>query len=129
MTKITCTDLKDEKYSNMLVHHLESDDFFDVKNNPEATFIFTSSQPTGNVRSGPNLHISGELTIRGTTQPITLDAGVFDKGGELAVNSHFDIDRSRWNIKYGSEKFFALLGMHIVSDTISFEAVLSAKKE
>jgi hypothetical protein len=40
-------------------------------------------------------------------------------GGELAAEAHFDIDRTRWNVIYGSGKFYEKLGMHLVHDVIS----------
>ena len=39
----------------------------------------------------------------------------------LAAEAHFDIDRPRWNIIYGSTRFFEHLGMHLVFDLISIQ--------
>lgn len=56
--------------------HLKSPDFFDVAKNPKLTFKSTRvSQP------GPNkLSVEGNLTIRGTTRPVTLDVDVLGFG-------------------------------------------------
>lgn len=48
--------------------HLRSADFFDVEHFPTLRF-----RSTRVVRSGDNLRVEGELTIRGTTRPVTLD--------------------------------------------------------
>jgi len=53
---------------------LKSPDFFDVKQFP--TMTFKSTRVEG---SGDTLKVSGDLTIRGVTRPVTVD---FKKGGE-----------------------------------------------
>jgi len=53
---------------------LKSPDFFDAKQFP--TMTFKSTQVEG---SGDTLKVSGDLTIRGVTKPLTVD---FKKGGE-----------------------------------------------
>jgi polyisoprenoid-binding protein YceI len=47
--------------------HLRSADFFDVENHPTMTFTSTGVQ-----RRGADLELVGDLTIRGTTRPVTL---------------------------------------------------------
>jgi len=39
----------------------------------------------------------------------------------LAAEAHFDVDRTRWNIIYGSTRYFEHLGMHLVFDHISIQ--------
>jgi hypothetical protein len=39
----------------------------------------------------------------------------------ISAEAHFDVDRTRWNIIYGSSRFFEHLGMHLVFDLISFQ--------
>lgn len=48
--------------------HLRSAEFFEVEKNPEITFRSTSYR-----KSGGNYKLSGDLTIRGITKPVTLD--------------------------------------------------------
>jgi polyisoprenoid-binding protein YceI len=48
--------------------HLRSADFFDVENNAEAVFKSTNYKKSGN-----DIKLSGNLTIKGVTKPITLD--------------------------------------------------------
>jgi hypothetical protein len=45
----------------------------------------------------------------------------------LVAEAHFDIDRTRWNVIYGSTRFFENLGMHLVFDLISFQVRIVAK--
>jgi len=52
--------------------HLRSADFFDVANHPTITFTTTNIERTG----AGTYRITGDLTIRGTTRPVTFDAEV-----------------------------------------------------
>jgi polyisoprenoid-binding protein YceI len=49
-------------------NHLRSPDFFDVANHPKIAF-----KSTAIARSGDGYTVTGDLTIRGTTHPVTLD--------------------------------------------------------
>lgn len=57
-------------------NHLRSADFFDVETFPEATFRSTRVESTGN----DNLRITGDLTLKGVTQPVVLDATFQGRG-------------------------------------------------
>ena len=57
-------------------NHLRSADFFDVENYPEATFRSTSVESAG----GDDLRITGDLTIKGETKPVVLDATFLGRG-------------------------------------------------
>ncbi len=61
----TSIDTRDEKRDG----HLKSADFFDVENHPVITFKSTQVEPKGD-----DLKVTGDLTIRGVTQPVVLDA-------------------------------------------------------
>jgi polyisoprenoid-binding protein YceI len=50
--------------------HLRSADFFDAANHPSMTFVSTDIRRQGSGR----LHVIGDLTIRGTTRAVTLEA-------------------------------------------------------
>jgi polyisoprenoid-binding protein YceI len=56
--------------------HLRSPDFLDVDNHPKITFTSTKVEPQGADRA----RVSGELTIRGVTRPVVLDAKLVGKG-------------------------------------------------
>jgi polyisoprenoid-binding protein YceI len=49
--------------------HLRSADFFDTDNHPAATFSATTVEPKG----GSDYRVGGDLTIRGTTRPVSFD--------------------------------------------------------
>jgi polyisoprenoid-binding protein YceI len=49
--------------------HLRTNDFFDVENHPTWTFVSTAIKPV----NATEWEVEGDLTIRGTTKPVTLD--------------------------------------------------------
>lgn len=51
-------------------NHLRSADFFDAENHPKMSFVSTNVEHV----KGDNYRVTGDLTIRGTTKPVTLDA-------------------------------------------------------
>lgn len=69
-------------------NHLRSADFFDVENHPKITFASTSIKSVG----GNEYEVTGDLTIRGVTRPVTLKvvyegSGKDPWGGERAAFS------------------------------------------
>jgi polyisoprenoid-binding protein YceI/rhodanese-related sulfurtransferase len=120
MRGIKCSDLAGDKMHDVLISHLNSEDFFDVEIYPEASFEITQTSPLNGASPGsPNLRISGELTLKGITQPVEFAActGITSEG-KLAAQAAFAIDRTRWKVFYGSGKFFRNLGEHLVNDLI-----------
>ena len=79
--------------------------------------------------SSPNYEVDGTLDLRGVKADLSFPATITntDDNG-LVAEAHFDIDRTRWNIIYGSTRFFENLGMHLVFDLISFQMRIVAKK-
>jgi len=123
MTSIENIDLAGDKLQPVLISHLESDDFFFVKIFPSAAFTITTASPTSPAAlSAPNYEIEGIFELRGVRKtlhfPATLSR-LSDK--QIAVEAHFDFDRTRWNVIYGSSRFFEHLGMHLVFDPISIQ--------
>jgi polyisoprenoid-binding protein YceI len=73
--------------------------------------------------------VNGTLELRGVKQDLSFAATIApsDDNG-LIAEAHFDIDRTRWNVIYGSTRFFENLGMHLVFDLISFQVRIVAKR-
>jgi polyisoprenoid-binding protein YceI len=82
--------------------HLRSPDFFDVQDHPEITFVSTSVVAKG----GDDYAVTGDLTIRGTTRPVTLDVeylGLFaSMGGARRAGFHATttIKREDWGLTW-----------------------------
>ncbi|HTF21785.1 MAG TPA: YceI family protein [Chryseolinea sp.] len=110
--------------NNNLINHLKEADFFDVKKFPIATFAVT------NVSSGDeeNIKITGNLTIKGITNSVTFPAKIKLKGRILNADGEVTIDRTQWDIRYGSGRFFDDLADHAISDSIQFNLKIVARK-
>src|SRR5690606_39960532 len=110
-------------------NHLRSADFFDVENHPKITFKSTSVEKVGENQ----YKVTGDLTIRGVTRPVTLDTtfegrGKDPWGGErIALTAKGAINRKDFGLTWNA----ALeTGGVLVSDEvkleINVEAVLQA---
>jgi len=121
MNSIENSDVQDPKMREMLIWHLKSDDFFDVQRFPFAEFQIRNVAALSDARPGsPNCEMTGSLTLKGVTAEIVFRAVLAPTPDALlAADAHFDIDRTRWNVLYGSGKFYEKLGKHLVNDDIS----------
>ena len=124
MTSISCTDLEDEGYNKKLVGHLKSDDFFGVSKFPTAKYMIKSVKSKG----GSSYEITGDLTIKGKTLPNTFMATVSEKGGMVTATGKMTVDRSKYDVKYGSSSFFEGLGDKVIYDEFTLDVSLAASK-
>lgn len=130
MNSITNDDLKDSpKDQAKLVGHLKSDDFFDTKKFPTALFKITSVKPLTPAKAGDPTHeITGDLTLKGKTLPTTFQAIVTLKEAAAEASATLKIDRTKWDIRYGSGKFFTNLGDRVIKDEFTMDLKLVAAK-
>lgn len=108
MNSITNTDLTDPGYNAKLVGHLKSDDFFGVSKHPEAVIEIVKSSPFVNNEAT----VDAKLTIKNITHPITFKA---KKDGKTYL-ADLVIDRSKYDVRYGSGSFFDNLGDNMIYD-------------
>jgi len=123
MRVIVCHDLAGDPLHDVLITHLWSDDFFDVELYPEARFAITSTESMPQATPGaPNLNVHGELTLKDVTRPMKFLAVVgVTPEGKLAAQASLAIDRTLWEVLYGSGKYFRNLGGHLVNDLIELQ--------
>mgnify|MGYP000172740485 CR=1 FL=1 len=129
MDSIENINLEGDELQPVLVSHLKSDDFFLVKAFPTATFTINGGRLAEDPHlSSPNYEVNGTLNLRGVKADLSFATTIAsaDDGG-LIAEAHFDIDRTRWNVIYGSTRFFENLGMHLVFDLISFQVRIVAR--
>jgi polyisoprenoid-binding protein YceI len=71
--------------------HLKSADFLEVETYPEITFESTSVERTGDMTA----NVTGDLTIHGVTQPVTLETTLTHRG-EHPVAAAIDYYKGQW---------------------------------
>jgi polyisoprenoid-binding protein YceI len=107
MNSINATDVSGNGREK-LNGHLKADDFFGTDKFPTAELKFKTL-----ASKGKNLYtVTADLTIKGITKPVTFDMTV---GKNTAITT-FNIDRTKYDIKYGSGSFFDGLGDKAILD-------------
>ena len=106
MRTIKNADIKSDKYRGNLEKHLKSDDFFGVQKFPESKFVIKESK---NLKDG-KLLVKGEISIKGITKPLEFEVNSHQHGDSYHMSGLIVIDRTQFNIKYGSGSFFDNLG-------------------
>ena len=128
MASIADLDLADAGWNRMLVAHLLSDDFFWAERFPEAVYEIASARRLDPEPGRPGVRVSGRLTLRGVAREQGMDATLARlDDGAVAAEAHFDLDRTRWPVLYGSARYFRFLGMHLVDDLVTVHLRLVAR--
>lgn len=115
MNTIVVTDLTGE-YKTKLENHLNDDDFFGVDNYATSKLIITNVD----LKEGNNYEVTGNLTIKGKTEPITFDMEV----NEGTATAKVLIDRTKFGIRYGSGSFFSNLGDNTINNNFTLDVNL-----
>lgn len=128
MASITVADIKDAETNGKLVGHLKNDDFFGVDKHPAANIKVKSLKPLAKPEAGKSSHeVVADLTIKGKTHPITFPALIETKDGVIKAKALITVDRTKYDVKYGSGKFFKGLGDKMINDEFTVELDLSSK--
>ena len=122
MESINTTDMEGE-YKEKLDKHLKETDFFDVANHKTALLNITSVK----LIEGNKYKITGDLTIKGIAKPIAFPATIEIKDGKLGAYAEMEVDRTLYDIKYGSGKFFEGLGDKMISDNFIIKFKIAAE--
>jgi polyisoprenoid-binding protein YceI len=124
MNSITCEDMQGGG-AEKLVGHLKSDDFFGAAKYPTAKFVITQVVSRGT----PGAYkITGDLTIKTSTKPIRFNADVKEEGGKYVATTKITVDRSDYDVRFGSGSFFDSLGDKTIYDDFDLEIKLVAGK-
>jgi len=104
--------------------HLKTADFFDVENHPDITFVSTEVE-----RDGSQWSITGDLTIKGVSRPVTVAfeelGSAKDPYGNVRVGFEggATINRSDWGLSFNA---VLETGGVLVSEKIKLEFDISA---
>ena len=113
MNSMTCTDIEDASLNKKLLEHLKSDDFFSTEKYPNSTLEIISSTIFTNNKS----KVTGRLTIKGKTEPIVFEVLRNNNNYKAELN----IDRSKYDVRYGSTSFFDSLGNRAIDDIFTLK--------
>jgi len=115
MATITSTDLEGE-YKGKLEGHLKSDDFFGVEKNPTALLVFKKVKSTGK----NSYKVIGDLTIKGKTNSVSFEISIYGNKATAILK----IDRTKFDVRYGSTSFFDNLKDKAIYDEFDIVADL-----
>jgi polyisoprenoid-binding protein YceI len=122
MASIKCTDLQGET-AGQLEGHLKADDFFGTANFPTANFTITRAIPTD---SKGNYRLVGNLKIKEKVKEIKFNVNVASAAGKVTATGKIVIDRTDFDVKYGSGSFFDGLGDKTIYDEFDLNVTLVA---
>lgn len=133
MTSITVEDEgMPEDAKKSLEAHLKGtaegkeEDFFNTKKFPTAGFEITRIQ-----KEGEKMLIQGNLTMKEKTQNVSFPAAITwasDSSSVKIISEAFTIDRTKWDVNYGSKTIFGDLGDKFINDEISLKIAIKAYK-
>ena len=113
----------DNEMNGKLVGHLKSPDFFDVEQFTSAAF-----EVTGLEDKDGKTWLSGNLTLKDKKNNVTFPVTLNSIDGQYSITSEvFTIDRSKWDVKYGSKSFFDNLGDKFINDDIELKISVKSK--
>jgi hypothetical protein len=120
MNSIVDKDIEDEEMNNKLVGHLKSADFFHVDSFPTGKFVITNVAAIDD--ESYNKKITGNLTLKGITKEVSFKATVKVNDGNVVAKSEvFTLDRTDWNVNYGSKSIFKELKDKFIHDEFTLE--------
>lgn len=122
MVDLTVEDITDANSNKKLTDHLKSDDFFSVAKFNTSYFKITEAKSS----NGKDYTITGNLTIKGVTNPVTFPATVSVEGGKIVANGDITFDRTKYDIKYRSGNYFEDLADKMIYDDVTLKVKLVA---
>ena len=123
MNSMTCDDITDAEYNGKLIGHLKNEDFFNTASFPEAKFDITKV-----IYKGKMAVISGNLTIKGITNPVSFNATIGNSGSQMTAKGKLSFDRTKFDVKYGSTLFGAAADKAI-ENNVSLDIIMVANKK
>lgn len=124
MTSIKCTDLQGDM-AGKLEGHLKSADFFNTAKHAKCTFKITKAFARN---TSGSYRIIGDLTVKSITKEIKFNADIKSKDNKKMANAKITIDRTDYDVRYGSGSFFDNLGDKTIYDEFTINLALVAGK-
>ncbi len=124
MSSIVITDIDDKKTHDDFLAHLKNDDFFAVDKFKTAKLVISGSERTENNK----VKVDGLLTIKDISNPVSFIASLEIFTDFMHSLGEIVIDRTLYNIRYGSGKFLQNLGDNLIHDDFVLQFKLVAQK-
>lgn len=105
--------------------HLKSDDFFSSEKNPTSTFEITQIREEKG-KNGNTHSVSGNLNIKGIVKEVSFPARINVSEDKITAFASFSLDRTLWNVRYGSGSFFDNLGDKTIYDEFQIKFNITA---
>ncbi len=131
INSMVITDEDADSYRENLRGHLVSEDFFKAETHPTAKFVITKVEPISEAMKSSskvenaNYVVSGNLTLRDTTNNITFPANINVTDNMVSAKANFDINRTWWKMHYGND---SSLGDKFIRPEVNVGLNLVAKK-
>lgn len=119
---ISILDVTDPATNRQFAEHLFSEDFFAAEKFPEAFFSVTNSTFIDET----NYQITGDLTIKGITHPVSFPATVQASEGKITASGKIIVDRTKYEMKFRSGNFFTNLGDTLIYNEFELDVKLTA---
>ena len=123
MNSIKNSDVKDDNMRAKLIGHLKSDDFFGVEKFPVSKLVITGSSKF----NGGKALVKGNLTIKEATHPVEFTVTESKESTAFTYSAEIVFDRSLYDVRFGSGKFFSNLGDNTINDEIKLNVKLVVK--
>ena len=108
-----------------LARDMLSGRFLDVEQYQTASFTITTVEK----KNRDTFEVTGDMTIKGTTNEVVAVVDVtYAEDGTAQLAAEFEIDRTDYDITFGSDKFFDNLGDKVIDDIVLLEVVLQANR-
>ncbi len=118
MQTIVNEDIESAEWNKKLIDHLNSDDFFSTSTFKTSLLSNIKSTKFANGKA----MAEADLTIKGQTYPIKFEVTQEGKTYKALIT----VDRTKYNIKYGSGKFFDNLGDKAINDEFTLDVTIMA---
>ncbi len=115
MSTIIDLDLTSTEFNTLLVDDLKSDNFFDVATYPTATFALSQVTSVEGLE-GASHRLDGTMTIKGINREVSFPASVEARDEGIRVKGTLTLDRTLFDVRFGSDKFFDNLGDELIED-------------
>lgn len=123
MTSIVVDDQTGESKTK-LENHLKSDDFFSTAKFNDAKYVITSSVATNAIQ----YDVKGNLTLKGITKEVPCNLVITPNTNDVNISGGFMFDRSQFDVRYGSDKFFDNLGDNMIRNEVVMVLDLKGKR-